>query len=105
PTVFAGTTNAYTSLIRFGANSNYNLIANLNSAANSGQIPPATWNATSNLNITNVTMNVSTDLVVGEPTGAGFGNIKFDAPGLIGSYRLFGGFKHFGGAGSSGIPY
>ena len=90
-TTFAGTA---TSTLLFGANSNYNLIANLTTASNNnGQIPAATWASNSTINITGIT-NATTAITVGAPTAAGFGNISFDDTAMTsaGSYKLFGGF-------------
>ncbi|HMP20596.1 MAG TPA: hypothetical protein PKC39_06540 [Ferruginibacter sp.] len=102
---FLGNSAVLSPYLVFGPNANYDLKANLNGiGVNVGQIPPATWNATSNINITNATMSTSADMAVAAPAGFVFGNINFDAPNLGGGYRLFGGFK-YQGSGTFATPY
>lgn len=106
-TVFQGKLNTYNPNIVFGANSTYDLNANLTGTpvARRGQIPPATWAASSTINITNVTMTTANDIVWGEPSAVGYGNISFDAPALgVDGYRLFGGVTHVG-SGSANSPW
>lgn len=107
-TTFLGTAASLNPYIVFGPGSFYNLSATLSSTANNyGQIPPATWDATSTINITNVTSAGANSIVIGQPASYLFGNITFSAPGLSADYRLFGGINNTNapGAGTVATPW
>lgn len=107
-TTFLGTAASLNPYIVFGPGSFYNLAATLSSTANNyGQIPPATWHATSTINITNVTSAGANNMVIGSPASFQFGNITFDAPALAADYRLFGGINNTNntGAGTYATPW
>ncbi len=100
-TTFLGTAATLNPYIVFGAGSFYNLSATLSSTLNNyGQIPPATWDVNSTINITNVTTAGTNSIVVGPPASSLFGNITFDAPALAADYRLFGGINNTNAAGA-----